>query len=259
MKMRRWMLGGLLLGLLLAAVWQAPAHWLARTLASASKGQLLLTDTRGTLWHGSASLVLTGGAGSRDASRLPGRLQWQLGWAAGAPVLRVGLDCCSAGLLPLRLQPGWGRLRVELPSLGGPLLRLPAGWLAGLGTPWNTLQPSGQLRLSSREAAFEWRSGSWQQRGLLELELLQFGSRLSTLPSLGHYRLSLTGPEQGPVQLQLQTLEGALQLQGSGSLDGGKLQFRGEALAAPGQEAGLNNLLNIIGRRQGERSVITIG
>ena len=58
--------------------------------------------------------------------------------------------------------------------------------------------------------------------------------------------------------LQLLTLEGALQLQGSGRLEG-RLQFQGEARANPGQEAALNNLLNIIGRRQGERSVITIG
>ena len=39
----------------------------------------------------------------------------------------------------------------------------------------------------------------------------------------------------------------------------GHLRFRGEAQAAPGSETALNNLLNIIGRRQGARSVITIG
>jgi general secretion pathway protein N len=37
------------------------------------------------------------------------------------------------------------------------------------------------------------------------------------------------------------------------------LKFTGEARAAPGFEPALNNLLNIIGRRNGAASVISIG
>jgi general secretion pathway protein N len=37
------------------------------------------------------------------------------------------------------------------------------------------------------------------------------------------------------------------------------MRFRGEARAAEGQEAALANLLNIIGRRQGATSLISIG
>jgi general secretion pathway protein N len=37
------------------------------------------------------------------------------------------------------------------------------------------------------------------------------------------------------------------------------LQFSGVASAAPDREAALSNLLNIIGRRNGARSIITIG
>ena len=40
---------------------------------------------------------------------------------------------------------------------------------------------------------------------------------------------------------------------------GGRLRFRGEASAAPEREAALVNLLNIIGRRSGARSLIAIG
>lgn len=254
---KAWIWSGLATGLLVAAVWQAPARWLSGWVAEGSQGRMQLVEPRGSLWRGSAGLVLSGGAGSRDASRLPGRLHWRLSWRGG-PQLRLNLDCCSAGELPLQLKPGWGRLRVELPQHQGPLLRLPATWLAGLGTPWNTLQPSGQLRLSAQAAAFEYQGGRWRPQGQLDLELHQFGSRLSTLPSLGSYRLNLMAPPQGPVQLQLHTLEGALQLSGQGSL-AERLQFQGEARAHPGQEAALNNLLNIIGRRQGELSVITIG
>jgi general secretion pathway protein N len=37
------------------------------------------------------------------------------------------------------------------------------------------------------------------------------------------------------------------------------LHFSGSASAAPDREAALANLLNIIGRRSGARSIITIG
>ena len=39
----------------------------------------------------------------------------------------------------------------------------------------------------------------------------------------------------------------------------GSVRFAGEASAAPEREAALSNLLNIIGRRNGARSIITVG
>ena len=59
--------------------------------------------------------------------------------------------------------------------------------------------------------------------------------------------------------LTLTTTEGSLHLTGNGTLGAGGMRFRGEARAAEGQEAALSNLLNIIGRREGARSVISIG
>jgi general secretion pathway protein N len=63
--------------------------------------------------------------------------------------------------------------------------------------------------------------------------------------------------------MQLSTTSGALQLTGDGEWSGvgaaSKLRFNGAASAAPGAEAALGGLLNIIGRRQGAQSVITIG
>lgn len=257
---RRWAAAGLAIGALAALLLQAPASWLARALADLSNGHLLIADSRGTIWNGSGELVLTGGRGSRDASRLPGRAHWQLGWQGGAPELRLRLDCCSSGLLPLRIEPGLARLRIALPDRAEPLLRLPAAWLGGLGTPWNTLQLGGQLRLASRGFQLERHAGRWLTRGELDLELSNLGSRLSTLAPLGSYRLQLQSQADGLARLQLTTLDGALQLQGEGMVGAGtKSRFNGEARAAAGREAVLNNLLNIIGRRQGERSVITIG
>jgi general secretion pathway protein N len=50
-----------------------------------------------------------------------------------------------------------------------------------------------------------------------------------------------------------------LQLGGSGQWAAGRLRFKGQASAEPGSEPALNNLLNIIGRRQGALSLISIG
>jgi general secretion pathway protein N len=269
---RAWVLAGVTAGALFTLVLQAPAAWLAGALASATGQRLLLADARGTVWNGNAVLVLTGGEGSRDASALPDRLHWRLRPEPLnlALALRATQACCLNGELQLRVVAGLGRLRLELPGGGpgggaGPALgQWPASWLVGLGTPWNTLKPTGTLQLHSPGLVLEQVQGRWRFSGQLELTLATLASRLSTLESLGSYRLTLGGDAAaGPAQLQLSTTEGALQLSGSGQWLGAgassRLRFTGQASAAAGFEAALGNLLNIIGRRQGAFSVISIG
>jgi len=103
--------------------------------------------------------------------------------------------------------------------------------------------------------------GRWRVVGGIDLDLLGVSSRLSTLDTLGSYRFSVRGgaTSTDPATLNLETLEGALRLSGSGQWTGSRVRFRGEASAAEGQDAALNNLLNIIGRRQGATSAISIG
>lgn len=260
---RRWSIAGALLGLAIALVLFAPAGWLARALASATDGHLLIVDTRGSVWDGSGVLVLAGGAGSRDAAALPGRLRWKMGVKGLGLQLAARQDCCINGELLVGIRPGFGRLELSVDTRADWLARLPAGLLAGLGTPWNTLQLGGSLRLSARELRLESVQGRWRQFGELQLDLLNLSSRVSTVAPLGSYRLGIAADpgNAGVSNVRLQTLEGALQLSGAGTLSGGggKSRFVGEAGAAPGREEALNNLLNIIGRRQGARSVLTIG
>lgn len=264
----RWAEFGAVLGLVTAVVAWAPAAWLASAVSSATHQRLVLADARGTLWNGSARLILSPGPGSRDASELPQRLGWTMrpGWIDGGPGLRLTLDqsCCIKPGAPLTASFGLDRLTVRLPDATPeqPWIRWPAGWLSGLGTPWNTLQLGGSLRLSARELRLEWVQGRWRQFGDLQLDLLNLSSRVSTVAPLGSYRFSVNADPANPgvSTLRLSTLEGALQLSGTGTLNsGGKSRFTGEAGAAPGREEALNNLLNIIGRRQGARSVLTIG
>jgi general secretion pathway protein N len=93
--------------------------------------------------------------------------------------------------------------------------------------------------------------------GSLSLDMPALSSRLSTLRPLGSYHLQLQGGEQP--SLDLRTVEGSLQLQGVGHWTAAHLRFVGEARADTAHEAELSNLLNIMGQRDGARSVITLG
>lgn len=256
----------LLLGATAALVAFAPAQWLASAVASATGGRLLLAEARGTVWSGSAMPVLTGGAGSQDAAALPGRLGWRLGLGRDGLAMHLQQACCIRGEISLKLSPRWNGLKLSLPGGGEgapPVLlgQWPAAWLSGLGTPFNTLQLGGWFSLSSQALTLDSAGGRWTLQGQGTLALHDVSSRVSTLPALGSWRVVLQGGAAGTSpRLQLLTDRGPLHLQGQGEWSAnGRLRFRGDARAEPGTESALNNLLNIIGRRQGTLAVITIG
>jgi general secretion pathway protein N len=103
----RWAAAGVLLGSLVAGLVFAPASWLASALSGASGQRLLLADARGTVWQGSAVMVLTGGEGSHDASALPGRLHWTVGLEGMGLALRARHACCINGELRCAWCPAW--------------------------------------------------------------------------------------------------------------------------------------------------------
>lgn len=258
----RWSVVGAVVGTVVALVAFIPAGWMAGAVASATGGRVLLTDARGTLWRGSALPVLTGGEGSRDATALPDRIEWRLGFAGLTPELRLRQACCLRGEVRLLFTPGWGRYTVQLrPDQGTTIGQWPAALLAGLGTPWNTMQIGGTLRLTSPGLTVESVQGRLRFGGEAALDIAHASSRVSTLDTLGSYRFTLRGGAAGAdgASVELTTIDGALRLSGSGQWGANGLRFRGEAAAAEGSEPALNNLLNIIGRRQGARSVISIG
>lgn len=257
----RWAWVGAVVGALVAVPVFAPAAWLARAVTGATDGRLLLADARGSVWSGSAVPVLTGGADSRTASALPGRLGWSLRMRGVGLELVLRQACCLDGDIVLRWSPGLTRQQWMLsPGPTGAVGRWPAAWLAGLGTPFNTMQLSGTMRLTTPGLTVERVQGRTLIAGSAQVELLGASSRLSTLDPLGSYRLSLQGDAGGgDARVTLETLEGALQLGGQGQFTAGHLRFRGEASAASGSEVALDNLLNLIGRRTGARAVISIG
>ncbi len=256
MREARWAWLGVLIGVLLGLVVFAPAAWLAAALNASTSARVQALQPRGTLWDGSARLVLSGGASSRDALVLPGRLHWQLRPHGVGVQLQLRADCCTTQPLQMVAAWRWGGWTL---AWADNTSRWPAEILAGLGSPWNTLQFRGQLELTLQGLSLEWLDGRTQMRGGAVLDALALSSRLSTLRPIGSYRLRLLGNgSAGPPQLQLQTLEGSLQLSGQGRWTGGRWNFRGLAGASAADEQVLGNLLNIVGRRQGGGSIIAV-
>lgn len=256
MTQTRWAVAGAVAGALIGSLVFAPASWLGVLLEHASGGQVQLLEPSGTVWRGQGRLRLSGGSGSADGRLLPGRLRWQLqpGWL----VLRLELqaDCCTDAPLQASLRAQWRGMRLDVDAGES---RLPADLLVGLGAPWNTLRPDGELRLGARGLSLEWSAGRVQARGVATLDALGMSCALSTLRPIGSYRLQLQGAGgSGPPQLILQTLDGSLRMAGSGQWSGSRWNFRGQASADAAHEQVLGNLLNIVGRRQGAQSEIAL-
>jgi general secretion pathway protein N len=274
MSLRAWGMLGALVGAILSVLYFAPAAWLAHAVYSASGQRVLLTQTECRVWQGSAQLILLGGAQSQDASALPGRISWRL-HPFGFQGLGVDLtaSCCTSVPMVLIARAGWGYWQIDAARLDS---QWPAAWLSGLGAPWNTLQLEGSLQLSS-PGGLRWRQQGQRAeiQGGLTLDVLNASSRISTLKPLGSYRLLLKGAPMSdsrstqagdkapPAQadLQLKTLQGALQLSGQGQCallaHGVRFSFRGEASSSDSDLPLLSNLLNIIGRRQGNVALLS--
>jgi general secretion pathway protein N len=274
-----WGLVGALVGALMALWLNLPAQWFAQSLSEISKGQIQLQEAQGSVWNGSGKLVLTGGAGSRDALALPGRILWHLSVSLNGAHwpsfnLNVQASCCMAQAVRIQLTPvnafqAW-RLQTDDHRSEWPAL-----WLSGLGAPWNTLQPEGTLVLETQQLVLHYERSQTQLQGSLHLTAHDLSSKLSTLKPMGTYVLSLANAHSAndasssasssaasanaSPQLTLSTQSGSLLLSGQGQWQGTQFQFRGEASAVPEHAAALSNLLNIIGRRQGARSLLSLG
>ncbi|MEN7531258.1 type II secretion system protein N [Cupriavidus sp. 2SB] len=237
----RWAMLGLA-AVVVTIVASLPATWMADRIATDTQRRVLLADAAGTLWHGSATLALTAGAGSQTATVLPGRLNWDVAfWPLLTGTLRVVVfqDAAMAAPVKLAVTPaGW---TVESGSI-----RLPASMLEGIGAPFNTLRPDGAMRVDW--SALQGRFTGNQKSGHLSVQLDQMSAAVSRLRPLGSYRadIDLAGADG---KLQLKTLSGPLYLEGSGTL-GRQARFEGTARADPDAATQLAGLLGLLGRTE---------
>jgi general secretion pathway protein N len=249
-------IGGVLAALA-TVVALAPAQWADHAIRSFTGGHVELAGAEGTIWNGSATLVLASG-GARDSVRtgLPDPISWHLRlWPLLYGTIELTVRHPSALTAPLQVSASAdGRLQ-----LGAATLRLPAAMLAGLGAPWNTVRPGGIVSLHTD--GVELAQGRW--RGSLVVEWEYASSALSPVSPIGHYRLQTSGQYPG-TRLELQTISGPLELTGSGTIgEGGRLRFEGIArpLAAADSatKTQLVGLISLLGRRDGDAAILSFG
>ena len=247
------------------------------------------------MWSGSAITVLTGGQDSHDASVLPTRLEWTLRPRWNGLSLHLTQDCCLAHGMDVsvrRTLDAWqvdvvgpderdkpaGRPRQGQPGAGGadaaalasatPLGQWPMGWLEGRGFPWNTIHPGGVLTLSTHDLSFALKGGHWSTLGSAQVEIRQ------AVVAADHARLAGHLPRADPAGSEHADQAGRRRLARAGvdldprrrAADQGPRPDRRHGRAhprrgarGPGSEAALDNLLNLIGRRNGATSAISIG
>lgn len=235
-----------------------PASWLATVVDHQTGGRLSLGDAAGSLWQGSAVPGVSSAAESAATAPivplLAGRFHWRL-----SPMLLLGrvdmrIDNRDALTESVRLQGDWHQW-VLTPSA----LILPAERLSALGAPLNTIKPSGRMRLSWQTLTLTSTPPGIAIDGPMQLDMTEIASALSPVKPLGAYQLQVEW-RGARAQLRLKTLSGPLQLEGSGVLAKGRLQFSGQAWAQEGQEQRLAILLNLLGQRRqiGNRTIIAL-
>jgi general secretion pathway protein N len=165
------------------------------------------------------------------------------------------------GVLDGRIEHDSMRRPVLLTGRAGELratpgsLQLPPVALDRLGSPWNTIRPTGALTLSWENVTL--RSGRFEGNATIELQ--QAASALTPVRPLGAYRIDVVG-SGARAQVTMNTVSGPLRLQGSGTWDARSgLRFTAEATAEGPERARLQPLLGLLGRREGERTIIKIG
>ena len=248
-----WLLAGIA-SIALTVLMFIPAAWMEAILEKQTAGRLTLGDTHGTLWRGSAFI---GGAASGSdpvTPLLPGRFLWRI-----SPMVLLGrvdaeLENAEALSQPISVKGSWHQWQVS----PGAIL-LPAERLAALGAPLNTVQPSGQMRLSWEPLQLMQQNGTIGMTGAMSLEINDIGSRLSPVKPLGSYILALVW-HGAQADVTLKSVKGPMLLNGSGMFANGRLQFSGTARAEAGQEERLANFLNLLGqrRREGDKDVIAL-
>lgn len=215
----------------------APASLLDSAIHRTSDGRLSLSNSRGTIWRGSATPTLHTG---RNITIPLHALSWQIRPQAllrGQLVAEINWDN------PKNSAPMQLTLDRESVILKNILLPLPAGIIGELSSYLKPAQFSGNLSLESPQLAFK----ENQLQGNATVRWNQAGSALSSVYPLGDYQLDIVAA-QGDLRATLSTQSGALLLNGQGSWSPAKgLHFNGTAHASEAAAPTLGELLHHLG------------
>lgn len=180
----------------------APATWIPYLAERLTEGRVVVRAPSGTLWKGTGALHVREPSGALHSL---GPLRWRVA-PAGLAAVRAELDAPQAAA-HARVFLGAGGVQVQ--GLRG---ELPAALLATLAPALEPWRPAGRIVI--RSDGLQWSAGSFL--GLADVEWRQAGLLPARGAALGSHVAHLRGGGSA-VQIELETLEGPLRLQGSGS------------------------------------------
>ena len=240
---RRWPIVAAALALYITCLLiAAPAWLLAWWVAHATDNVASLERPEGVVWRGRASTLVIAVPGS-DRQRFS-NVTWRVSGARllkGQLVVEVNVDSKDT--------KGSGTLAVEPRAIQllQSNLTLPASATAAFFPALQLVRARGEITVRIKDLLIRRDSAL----GDAEMEWINASTGLSAVNPLGTYRV-LAKAKDGPVQFEIITLNGALQLAGGGAWSATQgLSFSGTAQANPSQAANLRNLLLLLGRDDG--------
>ncbi len=234
--------GCLLIGALLATVTHGPARLAGTALKLLGEERVTLDNPGGTLWSGSADLVVRTPAATL---RLPG-IAWQIGvseiWA-GRLLARISSASAELnGEIGITLEPGSITLRTQG-------LHLAAGVIASQIPALAAIGPAADVQIDTPALALD----HGQVKGEASIRVLD--TRSTRLGAMGDYLIALTGTPDG-VDFVASTLRGAVRLAGRGQAQmAGGFRFLGEVRADGPERERLTGGLASFGVPQADGSV----
>ena len=217
-----------------------PAAYVAGQVNAALRGQVEVSDARGTLWKGSARVRVA----PRRGGKAIDRIDWRIAPARiFAGELAFHVDASGEGLKAsaqvARTLSSWKlrELRAEGDAAGvAAYVPVLAAW-----------RPSGPVTVTAPEITLTGRA----LRGSLEAEWRNAASELSVVKPLGSYRAGWRAT--GDVgDLSVTTLQGPLRLAGAGKTTVGGMTFNGDARGEGEAAKALEPLLDLMGPRRAD-------
>ena len=242
---------GLLLGIVFSYTIHFPAFWLSEILKKNTEGHLFLEDTQGSLWNGSARLILSDT--HERAVILPGRIHWNMYLIESAAQLDFSFDCCSSEPIHITFSYDQGSLTTKI---NGTVQSLPASIFSGLGHPWSSLRPQGriQIRFDHLGIISPISGAAIQPTGSAFINVTDLCSSLSLSCPLGNYSITYVASKS---KISAKNSPGSLL---EISLDAHRIssQWHASGFIQANERAGdsLNTLLTLFGTRQGHQTMI---
>jgi len=220
-----------------------PIRWLSTNVEKMTNCQVVLLQSEGTIWKGSAQLGFSDiQSGASATCHSPQVGSERFAWETQCSI--SNLKCKWIIQYANMARPFELTVHPRAITLASNQMELPANMIEVAGGLMRSLHLRGKL-------AIRWEDLIWDSspRGLVEVRFLNMASPISPVKPLGSY--SLTFQLKQAVRLDVSTINGPLLLTANGIIEKGRLSLQGEATASPGSLDSLIGLLSIIGKKDG--------